>query len=246
MKELQSLVGKLQHAGKVIRPGRTFLRHMLGLLKDIPRHQKFIQLNTAFRSDLTWWLVFMETWNGISMFPTEAHTQPHHHLFTDASGRLGCGAWADRSWFQLLWPSDFVDRSIAAKELIPIVLACVVWGKDWRNRSVLAHCDNQAVVEVVNAGYSRDADLMQLLRSLFFITAHLGIHLRAIHIPGVDNTGANAISRDNLILFHFQVPEARPSPTPLPQALIDLVVRRPPDWMSPSWSRLFGTSLRLV
>ena len=97
VKELQSLVGKLQHAGKVIRPGRTFLRHMLGLLKGIPRHQKFIRLNTAFRSDLTWWLVFMETWNGISMFPTEAHTQPDYHLFTDASGRLGCGAWADRS-----------------------------------------------------------------------------------------------------------------------------------------------------
>ena len=94
------------------------------------------------------------------MFPTEAHTQPDHHLFTDASGRLGYGAWGDRSWFQLLWPSDFVDRSIAAKELIPIVLACVVWGEDWRNQSVLAHCDNQAVVEVVNAGYSRDADLM--------------------------------------------------------------------------------------
>ena len=69
--------------------------------------------------------------------------------------------------------------------------------------SVLAHCDNQAVVEVVNAGYSKDPHLMQLLRSLFFVTAHLEIALRAVHIPGESNRGADAISRDNLILFHF-------------------------------------------
>ena len=133
------------------------------------------------------------------------------------------------------------------RELIPIVTACVVWGKNWRNHSLLAHCNNQVAVEVVNAGYSRDADLMQLLWTCSSIRATcMGIHLRAVHILGVDNTGVDAISRDNLILFHFQVPEARPSPTPLPQALINLVVRQTPDWTSLSWSRLFGTSLRLI
>ena len=60
---------------------------------------------------------------------------------------------------------------------------------------MLAHCDNQAVVEVVNSGYSKDVELMQLLCSLFFITAYLEISLEAVHIPGHCNTGVDAISR---------------------------------------------------
>ena len=37
-------------------------------------------------------------------------------------------------------------------------------------------------MEVINSEYNKDAELMQLLRSLFFITAHLEIALEAVHI----------------------------------------------------------------
>ena len=227
-RDLQSLVGKLQHACKVVRPGRTFLRRMFKLLKGTRRHQQFIRLNAAFRSDLTWWHSFLEHWNGMSMLDGSLNKPPNHHLFTDASGWLGCGAWAGRYWFQYFWPEEIADRSIAVKELLPIVLACIVWVDTWSHQSVLAHCDKQSVVAVVNTGYSRDTQLMHLLRSLFFITAHHEITLRAAHIPGVDNVAADAISRDNLILFHSQVPAARPSPTRLPPAALSLLVPQQP------------------
>ena len=133
------------------------------------------------------------------------------------------------SWFHGLRISGHIpSRSKSCCHAL--VMACVVWGKTWGRKSVLAHCDNQAVVEVVNAGYSRDPHLMQLLHSLFFVTAHLEISLRAIHILGRVNVGADALSRDDLLLFHFQVPEAWPSPTPLPPALPDLLVHSQPDW----------------
>ena len=164
---------------KVVCPGRTFLRRMFNLLKSVPRRQWFIRLNTAFRSDLAWWGAFMEGWNGISMVPN-LDAPPDALLFSDASGGFGCGAWSDQAWFQYLWPDCFASKSIAAKELLPIVMACFVWGTAWRQRHVLAHCNNQAVVEVINAGSCRDPDLMQLLRSLFFVTAHLQITLRAV------------------------------------------------------------------
>ena len=59
-RDLKSLVGKLQHASKVIRPGRTFLRRMFDLLKGTRRHQPLLRLNAAFRSDLAMWHTFLE------------------------------------------------------------------------------------------------------------------------------------------------------------------------------------------
>ena len=59
----------------------------------------------------------------------------------------------------------------------------------------------EAVVGVVNSGSCRDPHLMQLLRSLFFITAHFEIAIRAVHIAGRNNPAADAISRNKIALF---------------------------------------------
>lgn len=162
-RDLQSLVGKLQHACKVVRPGRSFLRRMFELLKGTTKKQHFIRLNRSFRSDLAWWQLFLESWNGVAMMgPHDWH--PQVHLFSDASGSFGCGAWWDQSWLQVAWSDSTQGWSTAQKELLPIVLAAMLWGKVWRGKAVLAHCDNQAVVEVVSSGYSKDSVMMQLIR----------------------------------------------------------------------------------
>lgn len=244
-KDLQSLVGKLQHACKVVRPGRSFLRRMFELLKGVSRKQHFIRLNKSFHSDLRWWQLFLSSWNGVAMIGSQEWS-PAFHLYSDASGSFGCGAWWDQSWLQIKWPRDLQDWAIAAKELFPIVVAAMVWGKRWAGQSIMVHCDNQAVVEVVNSGYCKDPIMMQLIRCLFFISARFEISLRAIHIPGHLNTGADAISRNNLPLFHSQVPRARPAPTPIPHALMDLLAHQRPDWTSPRWSQLFKTCLLQV
>ena len=245
-RDLQSLAGKLQHACKVVRPGRTFLRRMFELLKGTTKKQHFIRLNKSFHSDLMWWHRFLESWNGISMMGDQAEAAADHHLYSDASGSFGCGAWCGRSWWQYPWQTGLEQWSIARKELLPIVIACIVWGRSWKGEVVVAHCDNQAVVEVINAGSCKDPGLMQLLRCLFFVSAHWRVTIRAIHIPGHHNTEADAISRNKLHLFHMQVPGANRTPTAIPTAAIDLLVHQQPDWTSPHWSRLFKTCLQQV
>ena len=95
---------------------------------------------------------------------------------------------------------------------------------------MLTHCDNQAVVKVINTGSCKDPELMQLLCSLFFITAHLEITLRAVHIPGLLNTGVDAIFQDNLIsltgtgratLTHSSI-SSRNRPTDPPSPRLDV------------------------
>ena len=56
--------------------------------------------------------------------------------------------------------------------------------------------------------------MMQLIRCLFFILAQFEISLRATHFPGHLNTGADAISRNNLYLFHTRVPQISLIATP--------------------------------
>ena len=47
-RELESMVGKLQHASKVVMPGRSCLRQMFELMGGARRSQRFIQVNVAF------------------------------------------------------------------------------------------------------------------------------------------------------------------------------------------------------
>ena len=147
--------------------------------------------------------------------------------------------WA-RAWFQLQWPKVFQHQLIAVKELLPIVMACILWGKKWRNTSMLAHYDNQAVVEVVNSGYSKDAELMQLLWCLFLVKALLSLTLWAVHIKGRVNTIAGAISRNNMVCFYSQAALAYPSPSQIPAATVDLLVLQQPNWISKNWSLRSG------
>jgi len=64
--ELQSLAGKLQHACKVVRPGRTFLRRVFELLRGTQCNHHHIRLNKGMRSDLAWWDTFLDSWNDVA------------------------------------------------------------------------------------------------------------------------------------------------------------------------------------
>ena len=73
-RDLESLVGVLQHAAKMVPPGRTFVRQMIDLLKGPRRPHYFIRLNQQFRADLYWWKTFAEKWNGGCLVPASPRT----------------------------------------------------------------------------------------------------------------------------------------------------------------------------
>ncbi len=63
-RELLSLIGQLQHACCVVKPGRSFLRRMIELSKSVRLMHHTVRLNAGFRSDLKWWACFLPVWNG--------------------------------------------------------------------------------------------------------------------------------------------------------------------------------------
>ncbi len=69
-----------------------------------------------------------------------------------------------------------------------------------------------------------------LLRCLFFIRAHFQIEVLTVHVPGVENSLADAISRDHLQTLFLQVPGAVARRAIIPANLLSLLVERQPDW----------------
>ena len=57
--ELESLLGHLHHAAKVVYPGRPFLRRLTDLLRGTRSQSRFIRLNRDARADLLKWSSFL-------------------------------------------------------------------------------------------------------------------------------------------------------------------------------------------
>jgi len=245
-RQILSLVGLLQHATKVVRPGRTFLSRMYSLAAKLkqPSHRK--KLSAAFHSDLRWWHVFITYWNGVSFLHlAPRNSAPDCCIETDASGSWGCGAWFAGLWFHYNWPADWSTIGIMAKELVPILFSCVVWGSQLARQRIQFKCDNQALVEAINKGSSRDNMVMHLLRCLWFFTAYFDISITACHLPGVLNTSADMLSRNQMLKFFILHPEASQTPTFLPQPLLQLISPRQLDWTSPAFIKLFKQTVHL-
>ncbi len=238
-KELESLVGHLSHAATVIRPGRIFLRQLFALLSIASKSHYHIRLNAIVRADLQWWLCFLQNWNGSSFFPPPI---PSIHVYSDASGSFGCGAFdLSLGWFQLQWPTHWSLIIIAVKELLPVVVAASLWGRSWEGRHVCFHSDNMAVVSILNKRTAKEHLLNHYLRCIFFYAAFYKFHYSATHIPGTDNIAADALSRNNLPLFSLSVPQI--PQFRVPPVTLDLVFQGMPDWSSAQWTDMFVRSL---
>ena len=90
LRELQSLIGTLQFACRVIVPGRAFLHRMINLTCGVTEPHHHIKLNSSFQKDVSMWLVFLDQRNGSNIFLDIAPTHsPALEFSTDASGSLG-------------------------------------------------------------------------------------------------------------------------------------------------------------
>ena len=238
--DLESLLGHLNHACSVVKPGRSFISRLIQLLtKAKQRHWRTIRINKEAQSDIRWWHTFIESWNGVSILRQHRMANPDHEMWTDASGSWGAGAFWKSEWFQLKWPTVLQEEQIAVKELAPITIACALWGPRWTGSSIRVHSDNEAVVTVVNSGYSRQPVMMHLLRCIFFFKAKFDFTLTAAHIPGQYNTLADALSRDNASFFLSSHSQANPQTTEIPQDMIEMLLIKKPDWTSNDWTLWF-------
>lgn len=138
LKEIQSLVGLLNFACSVIRPGRAFLRRLIDLTVGVRMPNHCIRLNREVKEDLNLWLSFLSNFNGKSFFLEDTWLSSSKlNLFTDASGALGFGALFGSHWCYGKWPSSWQYQNIAILEFYRIVLSLYLWGAAMSNQCIL-------------------------------------------------------------------------------------------------------------
>jgi hypothetical protein len=221
LKELQSLIGLLNFACRVIRPGRAFLRRMINLTCAFSNPTHHISINKEAKADMAAWLTFLSSYNGITVFPeTDVSDSELLNLYSDAAGSLGFSTVFGAKWFADHWPQEMAPLHITFKEFLPITLMVEIWGPFFKNKRILFHCDNSAVVEIVNKQSCKEPHTMSLVRRFVMASLQFNFIFKAKHIPGKTNIVADKLSR-----FQFQearqlAPWLETSPTQVPSHLL--------------------------
>ena len=197
---MQSLIGLLNFACRVISPGRPFLRRLINSTMGIQKPHHHISISKPIRADIAAWLSFLSSFNGISLFPErDVLDSEHLKLYTDASGSVGfAGVWGAK-WFAGAWPESWPTLHITTKEMFPLTLLVEIWGERLAGKRILFHTDNAAVVHIINKQSCADIHTMALVRRLVVACIKFSIIFKATHIPGYTNVIADKLSR-----FSFQ------------------------------------------
>ena len=188
----------------------------------------------------------MKDWNGVAMMREGelGGAMKRVERWSDASGSWGCGDIWEIEWLQIArgdWPS-FGVATIAAKELLPIVMVVATWGPQLRGHVVNCHCDNEAVVASLRGGYCKELVMAYLLRCLFFLVARYQLTVTAQDVAEVDNRAADAISRDRLGLFFDLCRQVHHKAAVVSRELVE---RQALDtqWTSETWRSWLATLL---
>jgi len=195
VKEVQSVIGKVNFVAKCVKPARIFIGRMLNFLREMP-HKGRSRVTEDFKGDIKWWNEYLPTFNGISLITTERWSKPDEMVASDAC-LSGCGATCGEEYFHKDFPEQLLNKNwhINALELMSLIVAVTIWAKKLEGRKATVLCDNMATVWVINTGKTRDKVMQMLLRELCYITATNSFEVYAKHIPGVENRIPDMLSR---------------------------------------------------
>ena len=192
-KSFQSLLGKLIYIHKCVAPARIFINRMLAVFRE-NANKKRIRLTEEFFQDLTWFLEFLPTFNGIT-YLVKTEVLGENYVYLDAS-LTGLGAiWNNRVYSTPTFSIPGFQLKIVHLEMLNIVLALRTWGSYWQHHKIKIFCDNLAVVQVVKSSKTKDKFLAACIRNIWLISASNDIEIVIEHIEGKKNVLADLLSR---------------------------------------------------
>lgn len=194
--DLQSLIGKLSYICACISPGKIFMQRMLSELRRLPNKSSRFTPSSALLADLRWWNEFLAVYNGVSLLRSSPWIDSPVRFCTDAC-LSGIGGFFDGRFFHSSYPPffDTTSLSIASLEMLAVIISLKLWSEELRGQRILVRTDNQNTEVAINTGRSRVPFVQSCLRELWFYASRFDFELRALYIPGHQNTIADSLSR---------------------------------------------------
>ena len=222
-RQLLSLIGRLNFCSRVIRFGRLFMRRLIDLSKKARNLHHVIKLSHQAKKDIKWWMLSVDSHNGVSWLDDGWNHNKSVPLQTDASN-LAAGAIFGAHWAVVQFSGVnewMVNRTIAWRELYAIVMGIATFGHYMSNQYVSMYTDNQAIQACINSGVCKDPQIMCLIRALYYYVVKYNIRYRAFYVSTHMNGPADSISRNEFNRFKTLCPLADLEPTLVGHVITD-------------------------
>ena len=223
--ELQSLIGKLMFASKVVTSSRTFVQRCISAVHafDVLSPSAHRPISDEIKADLRWWIAFLSKWNGVALL---LEPQPSTGWLTSDASMLGFGAACGNRWISGRWPQHVLDLARRSKreslpflELYALTTAVLSFAPYLQRKrlpiTVKLLSDSKTSVDCLCAGYSKDSAMLALIRELHFVCASYSFKIYPAFISGASNILADALSRLQITRYKELLPSADHDPSPV-------------------------------
>ena len=209
-RELERLGGLLAHCSKVVKGGRSFTSRIYDAIRVTKKPFYKIRLNASFKLDIDWWRNFASNFNGVRrMLGKHA---PFFSIYTDASSK-GFGGLHGSDWFTgsieeksaalanqvghhyESYDATIVDGHINVTEMYAVMVAARRWAHQWSNHNIVMITDNTTVRAALNSGTSKNKQIMDWVRQLFWLAADNNFNISSVYVRSADNIICDALSR---------------------------------------------------
>ena len=219
-RQLQSLLGKLNHSSKLAPHAKIFLNRGFFMLRAM-HDTRPLALDPEFREDLGWFLAFLARYNGRAI--VRSFSEPTVTLEVDACLVGGGGVSASIGYFYYMFPPHILalDLHISALECWNVLVSLRLWQTQLSGVTVKINCDNSATVTAISSGKCSCPHMAAVLKEIWVVCSSNDIHITPHHKAGVLMTDPDLLSRafvshtnwqrlckfrDNTKLMWFPVP----------------------------------------
>ena len=200
-KQLQELLGYLNHVSQCVRVGRLMVSRMLADLRAAYKTDpQQIRLSDGFRKDLRWWKLQLDYWNGKSILD---YSERKGIVTLDASQfgengkKPGIGAFNfdNCEYYHRPVPDYMVDWDIGMLELVNHLVVARVWGPTWAGLEITGYTDNQSAMHLLRHGRSRSEHRLDIAREFASIQQQYQFLWTSEYVSTKDNVLSDCLSR---------------------------------------------------
>ena len=161
------------------------------------KREQIYAMDQDAEKDILWWTLFLPRFNGTAKVWMDEQQEPDQVMATD-SCMEGFGGCKSKKMFHVDFPREITNRvgtSIAVLEMWAIIIALKLWGHELQGQRIWIYCDNQAVVNVLERGRTRDPWLQAGTRETCWLQAVNRMELKTKFIRGQNNQIPDFLSR---------------------------------------------------